>query len=71
MQVNSGADVSPVQRKAYLVSQLKGTAALWLEGLRGSWIHWEYDEMIRELKEVFRVAQTTHAEKLKSLRMQS
>ena len=36
--VNSGGDVTDNERKSYLVSQLKGTAALWLEGLGEEWI---------------------------------
>ncbi len=67
--VNTGGDVTDSERKSYLVSQLKGTAALWLEGLGEEWIEWEYSKLVQELKNNFEIAQTTHAEKLQALRM--
>jgi hypothetical protein len=45
--------VSDQARKSYLVSQLEGTAALWLEGLGREWISWSFDRLVKELRDNF------------------
>jgi hypothetical protein len=67
--VNSGAEVTDEGKKSYLISQLKGTAALWLEGLAGDWVEWDYARLVQELRDGFETAQTSHAERLKALKM--
>jgi hypothetical protein len=52
-----------------LISQLKGTAALWLEGLGEQWLPWDYTQLVTKLRENFEIARTTHAEQLQSLKM--
>ena len=44
--MHSGGEVSDDDRKGYLVSQLKGTAALWLEGLNEEWIGWDFNQLV-------------------------
>lgn len=37
-----GHPVPPERKKAYLLSQLKGPAELWLEGIQEDWRAWSY-----------------------------
>lgn len=41
-EVHYGKPYSDRRKKTYLLSQLKGTAKLWIEGLGDEWYNWSY-----------------------------
>lgn len=55
--------------KTYLLSQLKGTAKLWVEGLEGKWRQWTYKELAKQLLDTFEMEQSIFAERLSSFKM--
>lgn len=46
-EVHYGKPVSDRKMKTYLLSQLKGTAKLWVEGLGDAWKAWSYQELAK------------------------